>query len=674
MMAKRDAFRMVLLAGLLAPIQAEAAESEKYPTIQFDAVPLTVSIEGAESEGGPRTAAVSILAYNGGPLQVGNYPHPVYVDIDGIEGFGRPMPLLRDHDKQRIIGQVTATRKGSAIEANGKLVGASDDRREVEAMAADGYQWQASIGARPRQLEMVKPGKTASVNGRDVVGPVFIARKSRYAETSVVAIGADDEGTAVELELIAAEDDDGGNGGGAGGAGSGRQSPATFAAIKAERARREAIEAAAVRFVETGGDIEAIETHLQAAIADAEVSPTAFELELHRLSRPQGRIVSHSRERLTGRQLSQAVEASLQRHLGIDAELENHYPAEVLEACDRDPLLRHGLSLQDALLYACERNGAGRVSRYDVNAMLRGAFPSVNASGVSTFSLSGVFSNVANKRMRQAFDSVEQAWRGISAVESVSDFKTVTSYSLTGDMTYEKVAPTGELKAATIGEHSYTNQAETYGRLMGISRADIINDDLRALVQIPRRLGRGGALKLNDVFWAEFLAGHGAFFAAAFTPAGTGGNLIGSGSAAPFYLLADPEDLPAIETVFLNGRQVPTVEQTDADFAQLGIQMRGYHDFGVRKQEPRAICKSPNALDLDSLGAIYQLFLNQKDRDGKPLAIMPRILLVGTGNFVTANNIFNSTQIQSGTTGRALANNPFAGMFRVVMSQYLPNA
>ena len=31
----------------------------------------------------------------------------------------------------------------------------------------------------------------------------------------------------------------------------------------------------------------------------------------------------------------------------------------------------------------------------------------------------------------------------------------------------------------------------------------------------------------------------------------------------------------------------PTVESADADFNVLGVQMRGYHDFGVALQEPR---------------------------------------------------------------------------------------
>ena len=54
-----------------------------------------------------------------------------------------------------------------------------------------------------------------------------------------------------------------------------------------------------------------------------------------------------------------------------------------------------------------------------------------------------------------------------------------------------------------------------------------------------------------------------------------------------WYLLADPNRLPALEVAFLNGIDRPTVEKTDADFNTLGIQFRGYIDFGVREQDYR---------------------------------------------------------------------------------------
>ena len=63
-------------------------------------------------------------------------------------------------------------------------------------------------------------------------------------------------------------------------------------------------------------------------------------------------------------------------------------------------------------------------------------------------------------------------------------------------------------------------------------------------------------------------------------------------SAKAFYLLADPMDLAVIEVAFLNGQEAPVIETAAAEFGTLGIQMRGYHDFGVSLQDPRAAIKS----------------------------------------------------------------------------------
>jgi len=67
-------------------------------------------------------------------------------------------------------------------------------------------------------------------------------------------------------------------------------------------------------------------------------------------------------------------------------------------------------------------------------------------------------------------------------------------------------------------------------------------------------------------------------------------------SPKAWYLLADPRDLPTIEVAFLNGQEAPTIETADADFNQLGIQMRGYHDFGVALQDPRGGVRSKGEL------------------------------------------------------------------------------
>ena len=53
--------------------------------------------------------------------------------------------------------------------------------------------------------------------------------------------------------------------------------------------------------------------------------------------------------------------------------------------------------------------------------------------------------------------------------------------------------------------------------------------------------------------------------------------------------------MPMIVVSFLNGMQTPTVESAEADFNTLGIQFRGYHDFGCDFAEYLCGVKSKGA-------------------------------------------------------------------------------
>src|SRR5699024_4170917 len=108
----------------------------------------------------------------------------------------------------------------------------------------------------------------------------------------------------------------------------------------------------------------------------------------------------------------------------------------------------------------------------DKKGVLRAAF--------STMSLPGILSNTANKFLLDSFNAVESAWQAIAASRSVRDFKQVTSYRMGMDALYEQVAPDGEIKHAKIGEQKYTNQAQTYGKMLSVTRTALINDDLGA--------------------------------------------------------------------------------------------------------------------------------------------------------------------------------------------------
>jgi hypothetical protein len=51
-------------------------------------------------------------------------------------------------------------------------------------------------------------------------------------------------------------------------------------------------------------------------------------------------------------------------------------------------------------------------------------------------------------------------------------------------------------------------------------------------------------------------------------------------STTAWYMLGDKSKGSPVVVSFLNGQETPTVESADADFNTLGIQFRGYHDFG----------------------------------------------------------------------------------------------
>ena len=66
-------------------------------------------------------------------------------------------------------------------------------------------------------------------------------------------------------------------------------------------------------------------------------------------------------------------------------------------------------------------------------------------------------------------------------------------------------------------------------------------------------------------------------------------------STTAWYLFQNPAVMAPMCVSFLNGSQTPTVESADADFDQLGVQFRGYHDFGCDQAEYLAGIKSKGA-------------------------------------------------------------------------------
>jgi phage major head subunit gpT-like protein len=157
----------------------------------------------------------------------------------------------------------------------------------------------------------------------------------------------------------------------------------------------------------------------------------------------------------------------------------------------------------------------------------------------------------------------------------------------------EGAATALSVASLTQGELLFLNQTDPDGEPLGVEPQILL---------VPNALNVTAASLMSDLEYRDTTASTkfttGNPHRGKFTPVRSSylSNATITGySTTAWYLLANPSDVSMIEVVFLNGQQTPTIEDADADFNTLGVQMRGYFDFGVNKQEYRAAIKSKGA-------------------------------------------------------------------------------
>jgi len=162
----------------------------------------------------------------------------------------------------------------------------------------------------------------------------------------------------------------------------------------------------------------------------------------------------------------------------------------------------HGGGLDNETIRA-----ALHLSRRDMEIQADGS-----GGGFSTVSLSGILSNVANKSLLASFIAVPTVSDEFCGMQDMNDFKPATRYRLTMNGKLEKVGATGELKTDSFQEDTWSNQLDTYGKIITLNRQMLINDDLGAFLQIPQLLGRQSALTLEELVFALLLSNPSSFF------------------------------------------------------------------------------------------------------------------------------------------------------------------
>lgn len=650
--------------------------------LKLTACPVSLEFAQGENPGPPR---FKMTAYNGGPVNLCGFDVPVIVDLEGMDISKESIPVRLDHDPTQRIGHTTRLAIADhSLTAEGLISHDNEYARTVAASGKNGFPWQVSIGAWMTESENLKTGESAVVNGYDVEGPMIIARRSVLMELSFVDYGADsttsalvaqrkemqmenktDESKAIDLAL-----------------GEMTSAPAPVSEPKpveakqnadetqaALRAMREAAAAETKRIAAITKMARPGAEELQAKAIEENWSAEQFELEMMkkeladlRAARPDAPAIHRADGDVTDQVLMAVAAQSFGTLRGAPAE--KMFDEKTLTAAEKYV----GCGLRTFVELAC-RKRIDADPRREPTEWLHAAFDAT--------SLPGILSNTANKVLLAGYESVEDVWPKAFKKGAVADFKTHTRYRLLSNMTFQKVAPGGELKHGELGEQQFTQKADTYGIMFALTREMIINDDLGALYDLPYQIGVGAAEAVSDAVWGLvlgnpvladgsqfFSAGNGSLLTntplsvAGLTAAKTAfykktqpngrplnvrpkyllvppeledqanilvtaelvNELTGTNDPAAnrnphrgaydilvcpylsnasyagasgkdWYLVADPNRIPAFEIAFLGGKDRPTVERADADFNVLGVQFRGYLDFGVKEQDFRGILK-----------------------------------------------------------------------------------
>ena len=498
----------------------------------------------------------------------------------------------------------------------------------------------------------IKAGKSVTVNGRRQSGPVYVVNAFMWTETSVVSVGADADRATTSiaatsdpkgldmdfqewLEAQGFEDV------------SDTQRQTLRAAYDAEHKSDDAIEldklkasnaldemrAEAVTVSKELKKISRISAQygdrcddslidsLEAKALTGKISAETFELELLKASRPLPN-GSGTAPTYAGADCN-AITAALCNSIGMDEEsVSNSLKAEVgvkaAEKAMNDAATLRGFNVHKLIhtvLHAHGRSvspGQGIDDSVLASALECGS--NIRASaGFSTVSLPGILSRVANKAMLQSYNDGMGVAREFCAETDTTDFKQFDRYRMTEAGDFEELGATGEIKSSTLTEETLSNQVKTYGRMFGITRQMLINDDLGAMLAIPSLLGKMAARTLEK---------------------------------SVISLLANASTGAASTNFFFSTSSA--------------------------KKKANYAAGAATALDIDALGTAYKLFLDQVDSQGNPIMVEPSLLLVTNKNAVNARKLFNDAAYRfTNADTKETTENQWQGMFRPLVSPFL---
>lgn len=154
---------------------------------------------------------------------------------------------------------------------------------------------------------------------------------------------------------------------------------------------------------------------------------------------------------------------------------------------------------------------------------------------------------VANKSMLSGWDQADTTYQLWTKKGSLSDFKIASRYGV-GPLPMLKKKPEGTAyEYATLQDSKVTVMLATYGQAFSMTREMVINDDLDAFSDIPRKQGIAARVTVDSLPYALLVA-NGAFMGGDPLFHANRKNLSGAGSGAPANAAPSADSFEAVAT------------------------------------------------------------------------------------------------------------------------------
>lgn len=407
---------------------------------------------------------------------------PTAVDLTRLNAGA---PLLNSHDSSDLASQIGVVERAWLDGQEGRAIVRFSARDDVQPI------WQDVVAGIIRNVSVGYVARTYQVEERQGLVPVYTATDWEPYELSMVPIPADAGGgtrgqptpdgqrswpcnfiTSADAEPTTRNEEPMPAPVNTPAADDAATRAAADAAVQAERQRAADIRSAvrsvgladtvADDFVQRGLSVDAVNAELIRQLAARSNETTTRSQTPHVVA---GASEQHQRR--------EAIAAAVMHRAGNLAQL----PENAREF--------RSLSLPELARYALEKEGV------DVRGLSRPEVVQRSLLGTSDFAVA--LSNVVNRTLRQQYEIAPRSFTRWARKGTLSDFRPATRVQISGAGVLEKVNESGEIKRGQLNDSGEQIYLDNYGKIIGITRKAIINDDMDIFGRVPAIFAQGAA-------------------------------------------------------------------------------------------------------------------------------------------------------------------------------------